>query len=171
MLTIPLVIPTGREDVSLRQFVEDDAGPIFRLIDSSREHLSQWGDPTAEKYPTEESVLESIRRPIRPGRLRMAIRNKNEIVGSVNLQPLPAHYHAEIGYWLGKEYAGHGFMTLAVHTMVGYAFDELEYFYLKASARRENVKSQAVLERVGFHITSEADIYLNYQLRAIDWVA
>ncbi|OGG54617.1 hypothetical protein A3C20_01000 [Candidatus Kaiserbacteria bacterium RIFCSPHIGHO2_02_FULL_55_25] len=165
----PLVITTERDDVLLREYVVEDADAIFLLIDRNREHLSRWGDVTSSKYPNLASVVQSIRHPVSPGRLRMGIWRRNEFVGSVNLQPLPAPYHAEVGYWLGQEYTGSGLMTTAVRKITAYAFETIEYFYLKANVRKENLPSQKVLERVGFRVTSIADVYLNYGLRAFEF--
>ncbi len=165
----PLVIKTERDDVLLREYVVGDSKAIFDVVNRNREHLSRWGDVTSGKYPDEASVVESIRHPVSPGRLRMGIWRRNEFVGSVNLAALPAPYHAEVGYWLGQEYTGSGLMTVAVRAITVYAFETVEYFYLKANVRKENVPSQRVLERVGFRVTSAADVYLNYALRAFEF--
>jgi hypothetical protein len=76
--------------VHLREFEEGDAEEIFALIDRNREHLSQNGDTTAGKYPTFESVLESITYPVDPVKIRLGIWDDGVFVGSVNVnyQPL-----------------------------------------------------------------------------------
>jgi len=165
----PLVIKTGREDVLLREYVIGDSKAIFHVVNKNRDHLSRWGDVTSGKYPDEASVAESIRHPVSPGRLRMGIWRNNVFTGSINLAALPAPYHAEVGYWLGQEYTGNGLMTAAVRAITVYAFETVEYFHLKANVRKENLRSQKVLERVGFRVTSAADVYLNYALSAFEF--
>ena len=167
----PLVLKTERTNVLLREYTADDADAIYQVIEESREHLSRWGDVTSSKYPDLESVLHSIRHPLSPGRLRMGIWHNNEFAGGINMQPLAALYHAEIGYWLGKRFTGRGLMRTALRAMVMHGFESIEYYYLKANVRVENIASQKVLEDIGFRKISVADVYINYALCAHEWGA
>lgn len=82
----PLEIVSKDGQVTLRQLTLEDVEELFALIDRNRDHLSQFGDDTATKYPTVESVRESIEKPKNPKRMRFAIRNiQGQIVGSINL--------------------------------------------------------------------------------------
>ena len=72
-------------DIVLKQYIADDAHAIFQLINNSRDHLSQYGDTTAEKYLTVELVFESIIKPKNPQRLRPGIWDDNALVGGINL--------------------------------------------------------------------------------------
>ena len=57
---------------------------------------------------------------------------------------------AEIGYWLGEDFWGKGYVTEATLRVLQYAFDELHLTQLWASAYKENIASQRVLEKCGF---------------------
>src|SRR5437868_14428116 len=86
----PLELVSLDGEVILRQYSPADAQEGFSLIDRNRDHLSQFGDETASKYPTLESFQESILHPKNPRRLRFGIRNKEGLlVGSINLTPQP----------------------------------------------------------------------------------
>ena len=50
-----------KEDIQISILSEDDAEELFLLIYRNREHLSQFGEGTAKKYPDVESVKQSIR--------------------------------------------------------------------------------------------------------------
>ena len=57
---------------------------------------------------------------------------------------------AEIGYWLGEDFWGKGYVTEATLRVLQYAFEELHLTQLWAGAYEENIASQRVLEKCGF---------------------
>ena len=57
---------------------------------------------------------------------------------------------AEIGYWLGEDFWGKGYVTEATLRVIQYAFEELHLTQLWAGAYEENIASQRVLEKCGF---------------------
>ncbi len=142
-----LVLPTQRSDLTLMQYVESDAPSIFSLIDENREHLSQFGDDTSLRYPCIEAVIESIRNPKNPNRLRMGIWHNTALTGTVNLAP--ENSEGEIGYYLGAAWQGRGFALEAVRTMTTYAWDS-GLRRVIAYVALGNDKSAAVLVRAGY---------------------
>ncbi len=146
-MTLELTID---EEITLRQFSVEDAEAIFDLIDRNRDHLSQNGDVTAGKYPTESSVLQSIQFPKNPERLRLGIWADENFTGSINLTPADGSNRFEVGYYLGSEYQKKGYMTRAVKKIVEYAFSEREASEVFANVHPDNTASMAVLERAGF---------------------
>lgn len=64
---------------------------------------------------------------------------------------------AEIGYWIGRAYWGHGYAVEAVRRMVRFAFDELGLDRVWGAVLTDNARSRRVLERVGFAKLGEAD--------------
>jgi RimJ/RimL family protein N-acetyltransferase len=61
---------------------------------------------------------------------------------------------AELGYWLGVSYWGHGFATEAVRAVIDHAFGDLGHQTLQSGARISNPASRRVLEKCGFQWTS-----------------
>ena len=57
---------------------------------------------------------------------------------------------AEIGFWLGEDFWGKGYVTEATLRVLQYAFEQLNLTQLWASAYEENIASQRVLEKCGF---------------------
>lgn len=144
---IPLEITS--DDVVLRQYTLEDAREAFALIDGNREHLSQFGDRTAAKYPTLESFEENIRNPENPDKLRFGVRNRDGVlVGTINLIPDGVNARSGvIGYYLGKEFRGKGYMTVSVRLLTEYAFNVLNYGELCGMVVLGNNASVKVLER------------------------
>ena len=79
-----------------------------------------------------------------------AILSGKKLIGVIGLVNEPEHKRAELGYWLGKEYWGKGFMTGAVQMMLGYAFGVLKVNKVYASVFADNEASQKVLKNNGF---------------------
>lgn len=161
-LRIEILSPDG--EVALSQFVSQDAEEIFALIDSNRGHLSQFGDETSSKYPTLETVRESIDHPKNPKRLRFAIRNKQrQLVGSINLTPGeddPAS--GEIGYYLSAEFQKQGYMRRAVQLLTEYGFANLGYETIYGDVTEGNSASANVLMKAGYQETERLDGKIRY---------
>lgn len=156
---IPIEIVSADKQVTLKQFVSEDAREMFDLIDRNRDQLSQFGDETSSKYPTYESALVSITHPRNPNRLRFAIRDAQGVmVGSINLTPTEDNpQRGEIGYWMGKESEGKGYMGRAVEALTDYGFFTLGYQTIFGEVVVGNDKSVNVLSRAGYKETQRHD--------------
>ena len=146
-------------EITLRQFAPCDAPTIFSVIDRNRDWLSQHGDITASKYPTEESVYESIINPPNPLRLRFGIITAGALVGTVNLtldsdQSL-LYKRAEIGAWVGKEYSRKGYCRRSINGLVKYGFETLGLDEIWALVNKENQESISMITQAGFSVQEE----------------
>jgi RimJ/RimL family protein N-acetyltransferase len=165
--TEPIEILVRSTGIRLKQFTASDSQAVFELIDKNRDHLSQFGDTTAEKYKSVESVEKSISNPKNPDRLRFGIWNeKQEFVGSVNLTPDEKNkQRGEIGYYLSPKHTGKGHMLNAVLTLVTYAFTKGEYEELYGKVHKDNIGSQKVLLKSGFIESGSIDGDLIFTLK------
>jgi len=154
MPPIEIISPDG--EISLRTYSLVDAEEAFALIDRNRDYLSQYGEDTAKKYPDLESFQESIRHPQNPARLRFAIRNKaGTLVGTINLTPdKDVPQKGEIGYYLGAEFQGHGYVNRAIGLLTNYAFQSLGYTSLFGSVAPENIRSIRALIGNGYSMST-----------------
>jgi len=158
-ITPPIEIKPPKGRIILKQFSLSDAREIFELIDRNRDHLSQFGDETAKKYPTVNKVIESIQNPKNPKRLRFAIRNSEGVfMGSVNLTPDEDNsQRGEVGYYMGSEFQRRGIATEATRLLSDFAFGQLGYLTLYAKVQPDNIASQKVLTKAGFQETGIKD--------------
>ena len=65
-----------------------------------------------------------------------------------------------LGYWLGKEHTGKGFMREAVLTIIDLSFNKLNISRLEAATLPENKSSRWLLEKVGFKYEGVGQSYL-----------
>jgi ribosomal-protein-alanine N-acetyltransferase len=138
-----------KEDIQISILSEDDAEELFLLIYRNREHLSQFGEGTAKKYPDVESVKQSIRAcPLEM--VRFVIKNNGVIVGFIKITQKNIRL-AEIGYYLGKEFTGKGYTKIAVTQIEEYAKNTLEIKELYGVVKKDNIASIKVLQSCGFN--------------------
>jgi RimJ/RimL family protein N-acetyltransferase len=165
LMTTPVLITTNRENLVLRELAtEADDLAYFAAIDSNRDHLSQFGDETANNYPNLEAVEEARLHPSNPDKLRLGIWDADTFVGSINLTP-DDNGEAEIGYWLDGRYTGKGYATLATQALAQYGIGKFERIY--ANVVEGNEASAGVLERAGFRQIAKEAGKLAFELSAV----
>lgn len=88
--------------------------------------------------------------------------DKNTIIGGINLNNIQfgAARHASIGYWLGEEYEGQGYMIEAARLVIDHAFDVLKLRRINAACLPDNVRSAKLLQSLGFEEEGFAKNYL-----------
>lgn len=84
-------------------------------------------------------------------RFAIELRETGEYLGSCTLFALhQQNRRAEIGYVLGRQHWGHGYMQEALDALLEYAFIELDLNRLEADIDPLNKGSASALERQGF---------------------
>jgi len=74
------------------------------------------------------------------------------IMGTINLSQIfrGGFQSAYLGYQIGADFAGQGYMTEALALMLRYAFTELKLHRLEANIQPGNAPSIALVKRAGF---------------------
>jgi [ribosomal protein S5]-alanine N-acetyltransferase len=74
------------------------------------------------------------------------------IVGAININNIVrgSFQSASLGYYVGIEFQGEGYMAEGLGLLVNYAFTTLGLHRLEANIQPENVRSQKLVERCGF---------------------
>jgi RimJ/RimL family protein N-acetyltransferase len=75
---------------------------------------------------------------------------ENTFIGTAGLSIFPEHEKAELHYWLGKAYWGHGYGTEIARRIMSYAFGDLKLNRLEVNHMARNIRSQRVIEKCGF---------------------
>ncbi len=83
-----------------------------------------------------------------------AIEIDGEAVGGIGISPKTdiLRNNAELGYWLSENYWGKGIMVRAVEEITKTAFDTLPINRIFATPFGNNIASQRLLEKCGFHL-------------------
>ncbi|MBD7969038.1 GNAT family N-acetyltransferase [Paenibacillus gallinarum] len=73
----------------------------------------------------------------------------SELVGCAGMHIVSDYNRAELAYWIGKPYWGHGYATEAARRMLEYGFDELKLNRIWAAALDRNPASSMVMQKIG----------------------
>ena len=79
----------------------------------------------------------------------VVLQERGELCGSVSLGLHPTSNNAEMGYWFGHAYWGHGYATEAGSCVVEYCFSQLNLHRVYARHFARNPASGRVLQKVG----------------------
>lgn len=142
----PGSLSTESETVTLRRLTVDDAQEYFDVINTSKEHLSQFGEPIASDRPDLDTTKDLIEHPDPKNKWQLGIWDDESLVGTVNLTP--ANKTATIDYWLAESEQGKGHATHAVSALAEFA--AREFYSVQALVKPENDRSLRVLTSSGF---------------------
>lgn len=132
----------------LRSYTEADIPELLPLIDSRE--VAATTLRIAHPY-TEQDARAFLELAKDPDKLWLAItlRCNGRQIGGIGLRLDRQHQHAELGYWIGVPYWGHGYATEAAREMLRYGFEELAVHRIFASHFKHNRASGKVLKKVG----------------------
>lgn len=138
--------------LSLRQVTEDDAEPIFQLINASRGVLSAWM-PFVRNTKGSQDTLAYIHSAMRDGQkcLVCGIVENGNLVGMCGFNEISEpNRSANIGYWLGIKFLGRGIMERSVKALVDYGFSQMGLNRIAISCATGNFRSAKVAVKCGF---------------------
>lgn len=157
LLDLPTEIHTER--LLLRIPNLQDAEPFQALMEDSHEHLKQWmswAKTLPEPSATRERLQQSIQHFLdQKEQLRFMLvrRNDGALMGTASFQFLDwATPKAEIGYWLGKDFVGQGYMQEAVQAMLYYGFYHMQLHRIEICTDEANRVSRRIPEKLGFRL-------------------
>ena len=138
------------------------------LRERSRDHLQPW-EPVwpADVHSKADWArrLKSWQEGWRKGRAYVFLIRRlhdNALVGGVsftNVRGWPADA-CNLGYWIGADFEGNGYMREAVGVLSRWVFETLDLWRIEAGTLPGNERSQRVLTSVGFHKEGHARAYL-----------
>jgi len=91
-----------------------------------------------------------------------------EIVGDVGITRLEDG-SGSIGWFIRRKYWGMGYASEAAALMINCGFEAIGLDAIHASCRRENIRSERVMQKLGFRPTDATDRRLYYSLKFDDW--
>ncbi len=144
------------EDLKLEVFVEQHALALFKLIDSSRQHLQVWL-PFVDDYRSVSAASDFIARfrkkSVEEDGLALGIWFREELAGVITLDRFDwTNRVTLIGYWLGLPFQGKGLMSRACTALVEVSFSRLNLNRVEIWCAFENARCRAVPERLGFKL-------------------
>ncbi len=140
--------------LTLSLLTQQHARSLFELTDRNREFLKPWFpwvEFTVNVKDTGKFIDDQARLYRDKKAVQVVIKRANEIIGMIDFHEINLENEAGcIGYWLGEEFNGNGFMTSAVREMVSIGFSDLKLNRIEIQCATDNMKSRAIPERLGF---------------------
>lgn len=143
------------DEISLMLVSSHRADEVYALIDSNREHISEflpWLTPNYNRESYDQYVALARKGFARQTEYGTIIYYQGQPAGAIGLhiQNHGSSSGAEIGYWLGKEFTGKGIMTRAVASLLDFAFGTLDIHRVFIRCATTNTASCAIPKRLGF---------------------
>ncbi|TFD24445.1 N-acetyltransferase [Cryobacterium sp. TMS1-13-1] len=145
----------------------DDAERLAVLQRTGRIFFAPWEPVRQDPYFTvagQQAEVENVlARHSRGEALPHVILDEDaQVVGRITFSGITygAFQSCNMGYWVAEENNGRGYATDAVRAMTTRAFEELGLHRVQAETLIPNVRSQRVLQRVGFVRYGLAPAYL-----------
>ena len=161
----PDFAPIRTVRLTLRPLAPEDAAPLHRLVNDwevaktlarvpfpyGRARADEWILSTWEQIVAGEAWHLAIvgEEPVEGGREEM-------LIGCVGLTLDGDRRQAELGYWVGRRFWGHGVAPEAAGRLCRWALAHLDIAGIHASVLRDNARSAAVLRRLGFRAAGES---------------
>lgn len=139
--------------VSLRWISATDTDAFYAIY-SNPEVMRYWSTPPLADREAATNLLKKIQEDWKRRAILkwgIAMRTDDKLIGSVTLFNLDFnHRRAEVGYALGRDYWGRGYMNEALMAVLKYAFEVLDLHRIEADVDPRNAASIKTLERLGF---------------------
>lgn len=126
---------------------------LFAETDRSRASLSPWL-PWAPHHTianTRDYVEGKLRQHAEGRGFDCVIFYEGEVAGVVGHVGIRGR-RSELGYWLGDRFVGKGIMTSCVRAVTQDAFQRLRLHRLEILCHKDNLRSRAIPERLGFQL-------------------
>lgn len=169
----PHAVEVG-EQVYLRYPMPRDREEFVTVRRGSRAHLEPWEPRPPRGFNAwgDDQFEWMLRSRRQPEQERLFIFDLEDrcLVGQVSLGaitrgPLQSAY---MGYWLGGDFTGRGFMTDAIGLMLAHAFRTVGLHRVEANIQPHNEASKAVALRCGFRLEGFSPRYLKINGRWSD---
>ncbi|MGB3293817.1 MAG: GNAT family N-acetyltransferase [Phormidesmis sp.] len=170
------------ERLYLRQWTEADKAPFAEL--TADERVMEFF-PRPLSRSESDAMVDRVQREIVQrgwGWWAVEVKGKHRFIGFVGLNipsaDLPFNPCIETGWRLGYPYWGQGYATEAARAALALGFETLKLDEIVAFATLDNVRSQAVMQKLGMHRDPSTFMYPGellehclYELSRADWLA
>lgn len=146
-------LPVNHE-IHIRMLQVQDSNELFRLVDQNRAYLKEWLpwiDHIISPYQYQSIIPDWHKQLSENNGFQAGIFYRDQLVGMITLQQIDwMSRQASIGYYLGEAAQGKGIMTKCVVAVLNYAFYFLNLNRVEIRCGVNNLKSQAIPEKLHF---------------------
>ncbi|MBQ3368179.1 GNAT family N-acetyltransferase [bacterium] len=144
------------KDLILKELELSDAEYIFKTIDSQRGYLGEWlpfVEFTKSVKDSLDYVNSVVTMPEECKEWQFAVFFGDDFAGLAGFKGTDRlNRKSEIGYWLKEDFQHRGIMTESVRALIKFGFSELGLNRIQIKCAPDNVKSNKIPQRLGFHL-------------------
>ena len=147
----------------LKRWIAKDKTQLFKLA-SNVKVANPCGFLPHLNEEDSKNVIETIFN--KPEHYAIKLRDENILIGSISLKSkkdsdlVEREDEAEIGFWLGEDFWGKGYMKEAAISLIEHAFFELNLKKIWASCKFDNFKSFNLQKSLGFEFLYIKTLYI-----------
>ncbi len=138
----------------LRPWTLDDANELF-LCAKNEKIGYNCGWPAHKNVEESKDIIQTILSE--PYTYAICLKSNNKAIGNISIIKNAKHdeesistSEVEVGYWLGEEYWGNGYVPEAFRKIIEYSFNELNATRIWCCNFDDNYNSARVKEKLGF---------------------
>lgn len=141
---------TESQRVYIRKVSREDEREFVNLMRDSQHLHEPWINPPTNAVLFRH-YMQRINREDHEGFV-ICRHQDDRIVGAININHIVrgSFLSASLGYYVGAEFQGYGYMAEGLKLLTQYAFNTLGLHRLEANIQPENVRSQNLVQRCGF---------------------
>lgn len=146
--------------VTLRHVTRADRNEFLALMRASEQLHDPWITPPRNSLSF-DYYLSRVQREDHEG-LLICLKASSRIVGTININNIVrgSFLSASLGYYVGEQFAGQGYMYEGLQLAKHYACRELGLHRLEANIQPQNKRSIALVKRCGFNFEGNSPDYL-----------
>ena len=144
------------ERLVVRYLTDDDAPALYDM--HRHDAVMRWLDKTLSTGPADELARLARWRTFEHdgfGFFAITLRGSGELVGVQVFKEFDDLPHIDLGWRLHPDHQGKGYATEAARGAIAYGFGELGLDEVAATTLPDNVRSRAVMERLGMTYAGE----------------
>jgi len=144
-------LPLCAQRLALRPLVTADVPALYRLY-ADPEAMRYWSSAARDQLAQAEAYCEAALAGYQSGELlRLGLDVGGQLAGVINLYNFSRqNRRCDIGYMLGRDYWGKGYMQEAMTAMLDYAFGPLQLHRIEADIDPRNSASARLLKSLHF---------------------
>lgn len=162
------------ERLIIREYRRSDLEDFLRVIRQPEIYATTYGIPRDYSRRRGKWWLRTVKMNTRLGsafEFGVFLKDGEKYIGNVGLINISgAHNHADISYYIDRDYMNMGYATEASRAMLRYGFGELGYHKISGVCMSCNPASRRVMEKLGmrFEGTLRDDMYKDGKYVGID---
>lgn len=157
---LPQTIETGR--LELREPREDFAERVAALMTPGvSQWLASWPSPvSASEVRGRIGAARAARAAATEASWLVHVRDSAEVVGWVRVaRESVTRNRAELGYWIGEAFRGHGYAAEAARAALAAVFEGWQLSVVESGAQVDNDASFVVMRKLGMRRASERMVW------------